>query len=92
MSELEHPRSIRSFVTRAGRITVAQQRAIAQLWPRYGVEFALARWMWRRSSAVPLPSPSRSALATVIIWRALRPLTRDAIFSASRCIAPVWAG
>jgi tRNA (guanine-N7-)-methyltransferase len=42
MSELEHPRSIRSFVTRAGRITVAQQRALAQLWPRYGVEFAPA--------------------------------------------------
>jgi len=35
----EHPRSIRSFVTRAGRITPAQQRALAQLWPQYGVEF-----------------------------------------------------
>ena len=34
------PRSIRSFVTRAGRITEAQQRALQQLWPRYGIEFA----------------------------------------------------
>jgi tRNA (guanine-N7-)-methyltransferase len=42
MSEMEHPRSIRSFVTRAGRITVAQQRALEELWPRYGVEFAPA--------------------------------------------------
>ncbi len=42
MSESEHPRSIRSFVTRAGRITVAQQRALEQLWPKYGVEFAPA--------------------------------------------------
>jgi tRNA (guanine-N7-)-methyltransferase len=40
MSSLEHPRSIRSFVTRAGRITEAQQRALAELWPKYGVEFA----------------------------------------------------
>ncbi len=39
MTDLEHPRSIRSFVTRAGRITVAQQRALDLLWPRYGIEF-----------------------------------------------------
>ena len=36
----EHPRAIRSFVTRSGRITAAQERALQQLWPRYGVEFA----------------------------------------------------
>jgi tRNA (guanine-N7-)-methyltransferase len=42
MSEMEHPRSIRSFVTRAGRITAAQQRALEELWPKYGVEFAPA--------------------------------------------------
>jgi len=29
-------RAIRSFVKRGGRITVAQQRALAELWPRYG--------------------------------------------------------
>jgi tRNA (guanine-N7-)-methyltransferase len=37
----EHPRSIRSFVTRAGRITAAQQRALAALWPKYGLDFAV---------------------------------------------------
>ncbi|MFZ1907165.1 MAG: tRNA (guanosine(46)-N7)-methyltransferase TrmB [Steroidobacteraceae bacterium] len=37
MSDLEHARSIRSFVTRAGRITPAQQRALDDLWPKYGV-------------------------------------------------------
>jgi tRNA (guanine-N7-)-methyltransferase len=37
MPQVEHPRSIRSFVTRAGRITPAQQRALEELWPRYGV-------------------------------------------------------
>ena len=40
MSSVEHPRSIRSFVTRSGRITDAQQRALDELWPKYGVELA----------------------------------------------------
>jgi tRNA (guanine-N7-)-methyltransferase len=39
MHETSHPRSIRSFVTRGGRITAAQQRALTVLWPRYGVEY-----------------------------------------------------
>ena len=33
------PRHIRSFVLRAGRTTAAQERALAQLWPLYGLEF-----------------------------------------------------
>jgi tRNA (guanine-N7-)-methyltransferase len=40
MTETEKPRAIRSFVTRAGRITDAQVRALEELWPKYGVEFA----------------------------------------------------
>ena len=44
MSEQEPPearrRSVRSFVLRAGRATVGQQRALAELWPKYGVEFS----------------------------------------------------
>jgi tRNA (guanine-N7-)-methyltransferase len=39
MPATDHPRSIRSFVTRAGRITEAQQRALTELWPKYGVAF-----------------------------------------------------
>jgi tRNA (guanine-N7-)-methyltransferase len=35
----EYPRSIRSFVTRAGRTTPAQQRALDELWPKYGIGF-----------------------------------------------------
>ena len=42
MTDTEHPRAIRSFVTRAGRITGAQVRALEVLWPKYGVEFAAA--------------------------------------------------
>lgn len=34
-----HRRSIRSFVLRTGRATAAQQRALSELWPLYGVEF-----------------------------------------------------
>ena len=30
-------RTVRSFVTRSGRATVAQQRAMQELWPAYGV-------------------------------------------------------
>lgn len=35
-----HPRTIRSFVARAGRMTPAQERAWRELWPRYGIEEA----------------------------------------------------
>jgi len=31
-------RTIRSFVQRAGRITRAQERALVELWPRFGIE------------------------------------------------------
>ncbi|HSY09236.1 MAG TPA: tRNA (guanosine(46)-N7)-methyltransferase TrmB [Steroidobacteraceae bacterium] len=33
-------RTVRSFVTRAGRVTAAQQRALDELWPKFGVAFA----------------------------------------------------
>jgi tRNA (guanine-N7-)-methyltransferase len=39
LAEIEHPRSIRSFVVRGGRITAAQQRALELLWPKYGIAF-----------------------------------------------------
>ena len=42
MTDTEHPRSIRSFVTRTGRITEAQERALEVLWPKYGVELTPA--------------------------------------------------
>ena len=32
-------RGIRSFVIRAGRVTDAQQRALTELWPEYGLDF-----------------------------------------------------
>jgi tRNA (guanine-N7-)-methyltransferase len=35
-------RPVRSFVLRQGRLTLAQQRAFAELWPRFGVEWTPA--------------------------------------------------
>jgi tRNA (guanine-N7-)-methyltransferase len=32
------PRRIRSFVLRAGRTTAAQERALSELWPAYGID------------------------------------------------------
>lgn len=42
LSDKAPSRPIRSYVLRAGRITPAQERALAQLWPRYGVDFQSA--------------------------------------------------
>ncbi len=33
-------REIRSYVVRAGRVTDAQQRAMQELWPRYGIDLS----------------------------------------------------
>jgi tRNA (guanine-N7-)-methyltransferase len=33
------PRRIRSFVLRAGRVTQAQERALTELWPAFGLDF-----------------------------------------------------
>jgi tRNA (guanine-N7-)-methyltransferase len=38
-TETGHARTVRSFVTRAGRVTAAQKRALVELWPRFGVAF-----------------------------------------------------
>lgn len=40
MNDVENPRRIRSYVRREGRLTTAQQRAIAELWPRFGIDFS----------------------------------------------------
>lgn len=37
MSELPHHRPVRSYVLREGRLTAGQRRALAQLWPVYGL-------------------------------------------------------
>ena len=39
MNDIRKKRAIRSFVRRAGRITLSQQRALDTLWPTYGIEF-----------------------------------------------------
>ncbi|MGH8214377.1 MAG: tRNA (guanosine(46)-N7)-methyltransferase TrmB [Rhodanobacteraceae bacterium] len=39
----DHPRTIRSYVLREGRITVAQQRAFGQHWQRFGVDYTSSK-------------------------------------------------
>lgn len=39
---MQAQRGIRSFVLRAGRITPAQERALAELWPKYGIDTGTA--------------------------------------------------
>jgi len=36
---MQAPRRIRSFVLRAGRVTAAHERALPELWPRFGLDF-----------------------------------------------------
>lgn len=38
-SVIEYPRNIRSFVLRQGHMTAAQQKAIDQLWPKFGLDY-----------------------------------------------------
>jgi tRNA (guanine-N7-)-methyltransferase len=40
MTAQTHPRGVRSFVLRAGRMTDGQQRALERLWPQFGLEYA----------------------------------------------------
>ena len=39
VSGSDHRRPVRSFVRRAGRMTTGQQRALDELWPRYGLDY-----------------------------------------------------
>ena len=39
---MQTPRRIRSFVLRAGRTTPAQERALGELWPSYGIDLTAA--------------------------------------------------
>lgn len=41
MTDTPHQRQIRSFVRRAGRQTPAQDRALTELWPRFGLPPAI---------------------------------------------------
>jgi tRNA (guanine-N7-)-methyltransferase len=40
MTPQTHPRGVRSFVLRAGRMTDGQQRALDRLWPQFGLDYA----------------------------------------------------
>jgi tRNA (guanine-N7-)-methyltransferase len=41
--EEPHKRTIRSYVLRQGRMTIAQNKALQELWPQFGLEFTRQR-------------------------------------------------
>ena len=41
MTFIDQPRPIRSYVLRSGRMTLAQQQALTQNWPLYGLDMPL---------------------------------------------------
>lgn len=51
----DHHRTIRSFVRRTGRMTPSQQKALAELWPVYGLEFT--PYMVEFGRAFPVRQP-----------------------------------
>ena len=51
----DHHRTIRSFVRRTGRMTPSQQKALAELWPVYGLEFTPYMVEFGRSFPVRQP-------------------------------------
>lgn len=51
----DHHRTIRSFVRRTGRMTPSQQKALAELWPVYGLEFTPDAAEFGRSFPVRQP-------------------------------------
>lgn len=55
MDKVAPRRPIRSFVRREGRITVAQQRALAEYWPRFGVDAAAPIDL---AAIFPAPAPT----------------------------------
>jgi tRNA (guanine-N7-)-methyltransferase len=56
---MQTQRRIRSFVLRAGRMTPAQERALTELWPSYGVDLG----------ADPLDLEATSGAARLAAWR-----------------------
>ena len=45
MSDPQHPRPVRSYVLREGRITNAQRRAFGGPWQRFGLEYPGKQWL-----------------------------------------------
>jgi tRNA (guanine-N7-)-methyltransferase len=65
MTDSEHPRPIRSFVIRTGRITAAQERALETLWPKYGVDLTTCSSPTTDSASAALSGSAALDLDTV---------------------------
>jgi hypothetical protein len=70
---MQNMRHVRSFVLRAGRVTAGQERALKELWPRYGLPISpRSIWILTSYSAAALRAAWRSASAPAkssVRWR-----------------------
>ena len=99
MTDTEHPRAIRSFVTRAGRILTeaCQERALEVLWPKHGLELTRLSpldWARRCSSTEGAceASKSKAGQRREPGHKMAGSAPRSATISASRCTARASAG
>lgn len=73
-----HPRRVRSFVLREGRITPAQAQALDRLWPRYGVALEEAGDVQARfARPAPLVLEIGFGNGEATLWRAQRDPDRN---------------
>lgn len=73
-----HPRRVRSFVLREGRITSAQAQALERLWPRYGVDLEAAGDVQARFDRLaPLVVEIGFGNGEATLWRAQRDPERN---------------
>ena len=77
-SAVLHPRRVRSFVLREGRITPAQAQALERLWPRYGIALEEAGDVQARFvRPAPLVLEIGFGNGEATLWRAQRDPERN---------------
>jgi tRNA (guanine-N7-)-methyltransferase len=77
-------RHIRSFVLRAGRMTPAQERALAELWPAYGIDVDVDAGEGAGAGASASAGASSGALALALAPQTLRQFSGAKRRAASR--------
>ena len=85
-------RPIRSFVLRAGRVTAAQERALAELWPVFGVDFDRRPLDLDALFARRAPRCLEIGFGAGEVIAELAKRTPVRTIWASRCIRPAWDG
>ena len=71
MPDRPRHRPIRSYVLREGRVTAGQERALATLWPRFGVDYTLVPPRYRTSYFAHIWGGGYSAGYYAYLWTAV---------------------